>query len=286
MIATNILPYFDDQQLALAASNIAAMLAPGGVFLHNEARPILGRAHRGARAAVRAVAARRHRDRQRRAGAALRQRLPARPQPVSPPTPLAELARLFLRLGATSFGGPAAHIAMMQDEVVRKRGWMSATAFLDALSATNLIPGPNSTELAMHVGHQRAGARGLIVAGVCFIVPAALIVGVLAAGLRALRVGSGCRAHLPRHQAGGDRDRRGCGLVARANDDHHDEDGGGRRRRAGDAGLPAFTSWSCSPSAARSPWPSRRARRERSACLPPPPWREPRRPRQRRSASA
>ena len=101
---------------------------------------------------------------------------------MSPPTPLTELARLFLRLGATSFGGPAAHIAMMQDEVVRKRGWMSATAFLDALSATNLIPGPNSTELAMHVGHQRAGARGLVVAGVCFIVPAALIIGVLAAG--------------------------------------------------------------------------------------------------------
>jgi chromate transporter len=95
---------------------------------------------------------------------------------------LAELARLFLRLGATSFGGPAAHIALMQDEVVRRRGWMSPTAFLDALSAANLIPGPNSTELAMHVGHQQAGARGLIVAGVCFIVPAALMVGLLAAG--------------------------------------------------------------------------------------------------------
>jgi chromate transporter len=97
-------------------------------------------------------------------------------------TTLSELAGLFLRLGATSFGGPAAHIALMQDEVVRRRRWMSATAFLDALSATNLIPGPNSTELAMHVGHQRAGARGLVVAGVCFIVPAALIVGLLAAG--------------------------------------------------------------------------------------------------------
>ena len=70
----------------------------------------------------------------------------------------------------------------MQDEVVRRRGWMSTTAFLDALSAANLIPGPNSTELAMHVGHQQAGARGLIVAGVCFIVPAALMVGLLAAG--------------------------------------------------------------------------------------------------------
>ena len=101
---------------------------------------------------------------------------------MSPPTPLADLARLFLRLGATSFGGPAAHIAMMQDEVVRRRGWITVTAFLDALSATNLIPGPNSTELAMHIGHQRAGARGLVVAGACFILPAALIVGVLAAG--------------------------------------------------------------------------------------------------------
>ena len=101
---------------------------------------------------------------------------------MTPPTTLAELARLFLRLGATSFGGPAAHIALMQDEVVRRRGWMSPTAFLDALSAANLIPGPNSTELAMHVGHQQAGARGLIVAGVCFIVPAALMVGLLAAG--------------------------------------------------------------------------------------------------------
>jgi chromate transporter len=101
---------------------------------------------------------------------------------VNPPTKLSELARLFLRLGATSFGGPAAHIALMQDEVVRKRGWMSPTAFLDALSATNLIPGPNSTELAMHVGHQQAGGRGLVVAGVCFIVPAALMVGMLAAG--------------------------------------------------------------------------------------------------------
>ena len=94
----------------------------------------------------------------------------------------AEVARLFLRLGATAFGGPAAHIALMQAEVVRKRGWLTAAAFLDALSATNVIPGPNSTELAMHVGHQRAGARGLIVAGVCFILPSALLVCVLAAG--------------------------------------------------------------------------------------------------------
>jgi len=93
-----------------------------------------------------------------------------------------EVARLFLRLGASSFGGPAAHIALMQDEVVRKRGWLSTASFLDALSASNVIPGPNSTELAMHVGHQRAGARGLIVAGVCFILPSALLVCALAAG--------------------------------------------------------------------------------------------------------
>src|SRR3954449_268270 len=96
-------------------------------------------------------------------------------------TTIGELARLFLRLGATSFGGPAAHIALMQEEVVRRRTWLDDAAFVDAISATNLIPGPNSTELAMHVGHARRGARGLIVAGLCFILPAALIVGLLAA---------------------------------------------------------------------------------------------------------
>ncbi|MBI1815049.1 MAG: chromate efflux transporter [Deltaproteobacteria bacterium] len=94
---------------------------------------------------------------------------------------LSELARLFLRLGATAFGGPAAHIAMMEDEVVRRRGWLSRTQFLDLLGATNLIPGPNSTEMAIHVGYLRAGWAGLVVAGVCFIVPAALVVAVIAA---------------------------------------------------------------------------------------------------------
>lgn len=89
---------------------------------------------------------------------------------------LPALAWLFLRLGATSFGGPAAHIAMMEDEVVRRRAWLSREEFLDLLSATNLIPGPSSTELAIHIGHRRAGWPGLIVAGVCFIVPAVLIV--------------------------------------------------------------------------------------------------------------
>ena len=87
-----------------------------------------------------------------------------------------ELALLFLRLGATAFGGPAAHIAMMEEEVVRRRNWLSREEFLDLLGATNLIPGPNSTELAIHIGYRRAGWRGLLVAGACFILPAALIV--------------------------------------------------------------------------------------------------------------
>lgn len=93
---------------------------------------------------------------------------------------LKELAILFLRLGATAFGGPAAHIAMMQDEVVRRRRWLTDEEFLDLVGATNLIPGPNSTELAIHVGHLRAGRAGLLVAGACFILPAALIVWALA----------------------------------------------------------------------------------------------------------
>ena len=88
---------------------------------------------------------------------------------------LRELAGLFLRLGATSFGGPAAHIALMEDEIVRRRGWLTHVEFLDMLGACNLIPGPNSTEMAIHVGHRRAGFLGLLVAGACFIVPAAAI---------------------------------------------------------------------------------------------------------------
>jgi chromate transporter len=93
---------------------------------------------------------------------------------------LGEVARLFLKLGTVAFGGPAAHIAMMEDEVVRRRGWLSREAFLDYLGATNLIPGPNSTEMAIHIGHARAGWPGLLVAGTCFILPAALIVAGLA----------------------------------------------------------------------------------------------------------
>jgi chromate transporter len=96
-------------------------------------------------------------------------------------TPTGEIALLFLRLGATAFGGPAAHIAMMEDEVVRRRGWMTREQFLDFVGATSLMPGPNSTELAIHIGHARGGWRGLLVAGLCFILPAALVVGLLAA---------------------------------------------------------------------------------------------------------
>src|SRR5436190_16744669 len=84
-------------------------------------------------------------------------------------SPLQELSLLFLRLGITAFGGPAAHIAMMEHEVVRRRQWLSKEEFLDLLGATNLIPGPNSTEMAIHIGHRRAGWWGLMTAGACFI---------------------------------------------------------------------------------------------------------------------
>jgi chromate transporter len=90
---------------------------------------------------------------------------------VTDQTSLAELAKLFLRLGATAFGGPAAHIAIMEDEVVRRRRWLSEEGFLDLISAANLIPGPNSTELAIHIGWSRRGFAGLAVAGTAFIVP-------------------------------------------------------------------------------------------------------------------
>lgn len=88
---------------------------------------------------------------------------------------LREVALLFLRLGLTAFGGPAAHVAMMEDEVVRRRRWLAREEFIDLLGATNLIPGPNSTELAIHLGYRRAGWRGLLLAGTCFIVPAMLL---------------------------------------------------------------------------------------------------------------
>lgn len=93
---------------------------------------------------------------------------------------LSDLAKFFLRLGTTAFGGPAAHIAIMEDELVRRRRWVSREKFLDMLGASNLIPGPSSSELAIHIGYLLGGWRGLIVAGVCFILPAACMVEVLA----------------------------------------------------------------------------------------------------------
>ena len=93
---------------------------------------------------------------------------------------LTGLAAVFLRLGLTSFGGPAAHVALMRDEFVRRRRWIDDDAFIDLLGAANLIPGPTSTELAMHIGHRRAGKAGLVVAGLAFLLPAVVIVGILA----------------------------------------------------------------------------------------------------------
>src|SRR5690349_15715378 len=85
------------------------------------------------------------------------------------PHPLVELIGLFLRLGFTAFGGPAAHIALMRTEVVERRRWVSETRFVDLIGITNLIPGPSSTELAIYLGYLCAGWLGLLVAGICFI---------------------------------------------------------------------------------------------------------------------
>lgn len=93
-----------------------------------------------------------------------------------------EVAKLFLKLGCIGFGGPAVHIALMEKEVVHKKRWMSQEHYLDLIGATNLIPGPNSTEMTMHCGHERAGWKGLIVAGLCFIMPAVIITSLFAWG--------------------------------------------------------------------------------------------------------
>ncbi|MDG1572464.1 chromate efflux transporter [Robiginitalea sp. M366] len=93
---------------------------------------------------------------------------------------LKEVAWVFFKLGCVAFGGPAAHIAMMEEEVVRKRQWMARDHFLDLMGATNLIPGPNSTEMTMHCGYERAGKTGLFLAGICFIFPAVILTGILA----------------------------------------------------------------------------------------------------------
>lgn len=98
----------------------------------------------------------------------------------TPRTSLRELAFVFLRLGITAFGGPAAHIAIMEDEFVRRRRWLKHERFLDLLGAANLIPGPSSTELAVYIGYEQAGWRGLVLGGTCFVLPAALMVGVIA----------------------------------------------------------------------------------------------------------
>jgi chromate transporter len=106
----------------------------------------------------------------------------AEPTPPEAHKPsLGELARVFLKLGTTAFGGPAAHIAMMHGEFVDRRKWIIEAEFLDRLGAANLIPGPSSTELAIHIGWLKRGWRGLLVAGTCFIVPAAILVGIIAA---------------------------------------------------------------------------------------------------------
>ncbi|HEY3188943.1 MAG TPA: chromate efflux transporter, partial [Solirubrobacteraceae bacterium] len=104
------------------------------------------------------------------------------------PGALREVVALFLKLGVIGFGGPAAHIALMRDEVVRRRRWIADDRFLDLLGMTNLIPGPNSTEMAIHLGYLRAGWPGLVAGGVCFIVPA--MVSVLAFAWAYVRYGS------------------------------------------------------------------------------------------------
>lgn len=104
--------------------------------------------------------------------------------PIPPPdnsgTRRGELALIFLRLGTVAFGGPAAHIALMHREFVERRGWLTEADFLDLVGASNLIPGPSSTEVAIHIGMRRAGWAGLLLAGICFILPAALLVTALA----------------------------------------------------------------------------------------------------------
>jgi chromate transporter len=107
---------------------------------------------------------------------------PARPPGTSNDQPtLAELALVFLKLGTTAFGGPAAHIAMMEDEFVRKRHWITEAEFLDRLAAASLIPGPSSTEVAIFIGQAKQGWAGLVIGGCCFIIPAALLVTLIAA---------------------------------------------------------------------------------------------------------
>jgi chromate transporter len=100
----------------------------------------------------------------------------ATPTETNPSGSLREIAKEFLRLGFVAYGGPAAHIAMMEERLVRRRSWVSSERFLDLVGAVNLLPGPSSTELAIYLGEIRGGLAGLILAGACFILPAALLV--------------------------------------------------------------------------------------------------------------
>src|ERR1700676_5126305 len=104
------------------------------------------------------------------------QTAPAKEQPT-----LAELALVFLKLGTTAFGGPAAHVAMMEDEFLRKRHWITEAEFLDRLAAASLIPGPSSTEVAIFIGQLKRGWAGLMFAGCCFIIPGAVVITLIAA---------------------------------------------------------------------------------------------------------
>jgi chromate transporter len=104
----------------------------------------------------------------------------AAPTEAAPGAKLSEVALLFLRLGFTAFGGPAAHVAIMEREIVQQRRWLTSARFLDLFGVANLIPGPSSTELAIFIGYEQAGWLGLLLGGVCFILPAALMVTALA----------------------------------------------------------------------------------------------------------
>jgi chromate transport protein ChrA len=135
------------------------------------------------------------------------------PEPTSKPRhPLWEVILVFLKLGFTAFGGPAAHISMYRQEIVQRRKWISEEMFLDLLGATNLIPGPNSTEMVIHIGFLRAGWPGLIAGGLAFTLPAVLIVLVLLAVCGIWRHTAGRLAALW-HQTGNHR-RHLAGAVA------------------------------------------------------------------------
>ena len=150
------------------------------------------------------------------------------------PASLAAIALVFLKLGTIAFGGPAAHLAMMEEEFVRRRRWITHAEFLDRLATANLIPGPSSTEVAIFVGQLKCGWRGLIVAGACFIIPAALIVSAIAWAYGALRIIAQGRGHAVDDQA---RRRRHRGSGARQVGTNRPADGSPRDRRGTGGGA-------------------------------------------------